>query len=185
MANNIELAESAIKEFDRRFAMKAKSNIFSASSEMVSGFSSVGTINILDVNSHGMGNYDKATGYPTGSATAVWKPHIITQDRGQSFKVDQLDDKQNMGMVFGEVMRTFMDDFVVPEVDAYRFAQIASAAGQKVGAGATLTSSTVLTAINAARKALMDANVELENTALIVSPETYFYMERMLLLHVR
>ena len=53
----------------------------------------------------------------------------LTQERGKEISIDRMDDEETLGMVFGTVTGNFMREWVIPELDAYRFAKYASTSG--------------------------------------------------------
>lgn len=87
------------------------------------------TIQIPKLNMDGLANYDKDTGYVQGAITLQYEARNFTQDRGRKFQLDrvQSDDTQFMATAFN-VMNQFQRTQVIPEIDAYRHAAIASQA---------------------------------------------------------
>ena len=69
-----------------------------------------------------LGGYSRATGFVKGSMDLTWEEHEFTQDRGRSIQVDHEDNEETFGMAFGRLAGTFQREKVIPEIDAYRFA---------------------------------------------------------------
>jgi hypothetical protein len=171
MANSIVLAEQYVQELDSAFKRMSLTSGMEANSTIVRGFDNAGTVKYLDMALDGLGDYDRATGFPTGDIVTQWKSHTIAEDRAQSFQFDAMDDDESANMLFGNVAGEFLKQHVVTEVDAYRFAQLASKAGNE--AEANLTNATALQAYDTACETLDDAEVPMENRALFVSSEYY------------
>ena len=127
MANSIALAEQYTSILDEKYKKSALTNILEVQDEFLQGFNNAGTIQILSVATDGLGDYDRATGFPAGSTTATWESHTIDNDRGQSFQIDSMDNAEAGGRIFVETARQFMMQEVIPEVDAVRFNKMASA----------------------------------------------------------
>ena len=98
---------------------------------------------VLKTSTTGLGNYSRSNGYPKGDVTATWESMKLTEERGKEISVDRMDNEESLGMTFGAVTGTFMRDWVIPELDAYRFAKYASTADILTTAGAALTKDTI------------------------------------------
>ena len=84
-------------------------------------------IKIPKMSVQGLGDYDRDTGYPQGSVTLTWETRTMTQDRGRKFQLDAMDvDETNFIATAAAVMGEFQRTEVIPEIDAYRIAAIAS-----------------------------------------------------------
>jgi hypothetical protein len=133
-------------------------------------FSNAHVVEVFTTTPIGLGTYVKDTGYPAGNVTGAWYTLTLATDRGRQWSIDRMDDEESFGMAFGTLAGEIMRTKVVPEIDAYRFAKYSTWSGADTTTGATLTSSTVLAAIDAAG-ASMDANeVPAEGRLLYVSP---------------
>jgi hypothetical protein len=74
----------------------------------------------------GLGNYDRDTGFVSGSIQVSNKPYTLSQDRGRSFQLDREDeDETGIANLAGEVLAEFVRTKVVPEVDAYVLSKLA------------------------------------------------------------
>lgn len=87
------------------------------------------TVQIPKINMDGMGNYDQDNGYVQGGVTLTYEARTFSQDRGRKFQIDRIqsDDTDFMATVYN-VMEQFQRTQVVPEIDAYRYASLASLA---------------------------------------------------------
>jgi hypothetical protein len=83
------------------------------------------TIKIAKISTDGFGDYNRATGFPGGSATLDWETHVIRQDRGVSFNVDVMDEDETLQTLSAtNVINDFARVQAVPEIDAYRYSNI-------------------------------------------------------------
>lgn len=73
----------------------------------------------------GLGAYDRSLGYPRGVITGSKKQYELTQDRGREFLIDAADnDETGFLVTAATVMAQFQRDWVIPEVDSYRYSSI-------------------------------------------------------------
>lgn len=83
------------------------------------------TVKIAKLSVGGYGDYNRDTGYPSGSATLAWEDHEITMDRGISFNVDVMDEDETMQTLSAtNIIAEFARSHAVPELDAYRYSKI-------------------------------------------------------------
>ena len=154
MANSIELASKFLPVIDDIY--KAESATTALDTQTMD-FGGVNEVKVLKVSTTGLGDYSRSTGYPKGDVTAGWETMKLSEERGKEISVDRMDNEETLGMVFGSVTGNFMREWVIPELDAYRFAKYASTAGISSAAAAALTKDDIITAIDEAT-AEMDGN---------------------------
>lgn len=130
---------------------------------------------IPKITTQGLADYSKSSGFVAGTANLTWETHTFTQDRGRSFMIDNVDNMETAGVAFGALAADFIANKVVPETDAYRFAQLYANAGN-VATPAVLSDSTVQAAIDAAMESMDEDNVPEEGRILYVSPTIYKYL---------
>lgn len=128
--------------------------------DLLGEYSGNGKIEIATIALDGLGDYDRSTGFPAGSATLTWQPYTLTNDRGREFEIDEIDDEERALVLSANLMNTFVQEEVIPEVDAVRFAKIAANAGNTVtetlsDAAATLKS------VQKAEEAMLDLGMPL------------------------
>ena len=172
-ANQIGLAALYLPLLDEAYKAESKSAILDTLSDYVS-FTGGNTVNIFNIDPVGMSNYDRNAGYVPGDVTGTWQPYVLETDRGRSYQVDFLDNEQAMGLVVPNLLGTVERQHIIPEVDAYRFAQYASgaAAGNVVTETLSAGAATVAS-IDSASVALDNAEVPYEGRVLFVSPAVY------------
>jgi hypothetical protein len=81
-----------------------------------------------------------------------------------------MDNEESFGIVASRLNGDFTRDYLVPEVDAYRFAKIANKAGKVVAAN--LDKDSAIDAIDEAMVTLTDNKVPLSRAILFVTPRT-------------
>lgn len=169
MANTINLVSKFLAILAEVYKLESKTSGMDALTQPVE-FAGANEVKVMKLTTVGLGNYSRTTGYPAGDITAEWVTMALACERGRSFSLDRMDNEESLGLVLGNLIRTWMREHVAPEVDAYRFAKYASDAGiQKVASGATLASNTILAAIDAASLALDEAEVPTEGRKLYIS----------------
>lgn len=169
MANSISLVTKFQAILDEIYKKESATARMDAPTKPVE-FAGANVVKVMKTSIVGLGTYDRGTGYPIGDVTVTWEALTLACSRGRKFNVDRMDNEETLGLTFGSLAGEFMRTAVVPEVDAYRFSKFASWSGiTEVGTPATLTSGTVLAAIDAAA-AVLDANeVPSEGRLLYVS----------------
>jgi hypothetical protein len=153
MANSIGLVTKFMPILDEVYRDAAVTARMDAPTKPVN-FGGADVVEVFKTSVVGLGTYDRATGYPKGDVTATWEALTLSTSRGREFSIDRMDDEESLGMAFGTLAGEFIRTQVAPEIDAYRFAKYASTASIQTTTGATLTSATVLAAIDAAALAL-------------------------------
>lgn len=132
-------------------------------------FAGANVVKVFKTAVLGMGTYSRVTGYPAGKITGTWETLTLATERGREFNIDRMDDEESLGMAFGTLVGEFMRVEVGPEIDAYRFATYASWASINTTTGATLTSATILAALDAASAQLDADKVPPEGRILFIS----------------
>lgn len=150
MANTVSLASVFLRLIDSAYKVESKTASLDALTRAPS-FLNANEVKVLKLSMVGLGNYSRVTGYPAGDLTAAWETMTLAAERGRAFSLDRMDDEEMLGLALGNAIREWMRGYVVPEVDAYRFAKYATGAGNYVAAGATLTKDTVMAAIDAGK----------------------------------
>ena len=127
-------------------------------------------VNVFKTSIVGLGTYSRTTGYAVGNVTGTWETLTLAIERGRELFLDREDDEETLGMAFATLVGEFMRTQVVPEIDAYRFSTFTGWSGiGEVNTPTTLTSGTILAAIDVAKAVLRAAEVPMENQLLFVS----------------
>lgn len=171
MTNSIALTTKFLPLIDEVYKAEAKSAILEAPAEFVQETADANVVKIAKLAMVGLGNYSKANGYPDGDITLSWETHTFANDRGRRFSLDRMDNVESLGLVAGRMVGEYLRSYVIPEVDAYRFNKIASAAGvQGPAAGATLTSQTAKGALDAGIVTLQENEVDSARLVIFATP---------------
>lgn len=167
--NNIELVNAQTAIVDEIYQNEAVTKVLEAPTELVR-YAGGKSFQIANMALTGLGDYSRVNGYPEGGVTLEWKTYEFTNDRGTRFSVDRMDNEESFGIVASRLNGDFTRDYLVPEVDAYRFAKIANKAGKTVAAN--LDKDTAIDAIDEAMVTLTDNKVPLSRAILFVTPRT-------------
>ena len=169
MANSLEYAKKFLPIIDDIYKASAITEGIDTSTKV--DFTGVNEVKVLKVSTTGLGDYSRTNGYPKGDITASWETLQLTEERGKELSIDRMDDEETLGMVFGTVVGQFMRDWVIPELDAYRFAKYASTTGITTTTAAVLTKNSILEAIDEAVRQMDEDEVPAEGRRLYVNSD--------------
>ncbi len=176
MTNTVNLVSKFLAIIDEVYKQESKTVMLDALTE-APGYLNANEVKVMKLSMVGLGNYSRTAGYPDGDLSATWETMTLSAERGRAFTLDRMDNEEMLGLVLGNLIRMWMREHVAPEFDAYRFAKYAADAGNVVGSGATLTSSTVVAAIDSGKLALDEDEVPEENRKLYITPTVLSYLE--------
>ena len=173
MANSIALATKFLPIIDGVYKRESLTSRLDAANERVQ-FIGADTVKIFKTDMSGFGDYSRENGFPQGSVTSTWGTYQLTKDRGVSLFVDAMDNEETLGMAFGTLTGEFVRTKEVPELDAYRFAKMASTSNVD-GAAADITVGTTdcPALIDAAEMSMGDNEVPEDGRLLYVSEKFY------------
>lgn len=129
MANNITLFKKYTPLLDELYRNVALSSKLDTSDEMVRYVQGAHEITIQKMTLQGLADYDRSTGYVQGTATLTPETVAFNYERGRMFTVDAMDNEETAGVAYGKLSGEFLRNYVVPEVDAVRFASLAANKG--------------------------------------------------------
>lgn len=141
-------------------------------------FSNAKIVNIPKIELEGLADYSRTAGYTSGDATLSFVPYELKKDRGRKFNIDSVDNMDAAGLAVAQLASTFERDYVVPELDAYRFSQYAAGADSSMVKALALTKSNILSTLDDAQAALSDAEVPEENRILFLTPAVYALLKQ-------
>ena len=119
------ISQKMTDELDKAVVGKAVTG-FMADNNLRSKFVGTKTVMIPELSVSGLGDYDRDTGFVSGTLAVSAKPYTLTMDRGRSFQLDREDnDESGIADLAGQVMGEFVRTQVVPEVDAYVLSKLA------------------------------------------------------------
>lgn len=129
--NNLNFATKMTDELDRAAQQKSVTG-FLADNSMRVKFVGAKTVLIPEVETSGLGTYDRDAGFSTGAVSVSSNSYVLSQDRGRSFQLDSEDyDETGIADLAGKVLGEFVRTRVVPEVDAYCLSKMAAYAVSK------------------------------------------------------
>lgn len=169
MANSISLAQKFQPILDEIYKITSLTARLDALTRSVD-FAGANVVKVFKTSLTGLGNYSRATGYPTGDVTGTWETMTLATDRARAMNMDRMDDEETLGMAFGTLAGEFMRTIVAPEIDAYRFAKYANWSGiSTVTEAALTTAAAVLAAFDAAMLQMNEDEVPEEGRVLFIS----------------
>lgn len=131
MANVIELVTKMLPILDEQYSAMSVTSFLDTSGEFVQMTANAKRIKVAKMRVDGLADYSRNNGFVRGSVDLVWEEREFTQDRGRALQVDVMDNEESFGMAFGRLAGEFQRTQVIPEIDAYRFAQYYANAGHK------------------------------------------------------
>ena len=168
MANSLEFAKKFVPVLDDIYKNLSITQGMDAGKKV--DFTGTNEVNVLKTSTTGLGDYSRTNGYSKGDITANWETMKLTEERGKELSIDRMDNEE-MANVFGIITGQFMRDWVVPEVDAFRFAKYASANGIKKATPAILTKDTIIAEIDEAVRQLNADEVPIAGRVLYINSD--------------
>ena len=173
MPNSIALAEKFLPILDGVYKRESLTARLLGANALIR-FDGANKVSIFKTNPDGLADYSRNNGFVNGSVTAGWESYTLSKDRGVSLSIDRMDNEETLGMAFGTLAGEFARVKEVPELDAYRFAKMASANGiTSASAAITVGTTDVPGLIDTAEQVMGDAEVPTEGRILFVSEKAY------------
>lgn len=116
----------------------------------------------------GLGDYSRSTGFVANDMTLAWDTYTLTQDKGNSLKLDAMDDEEALGGALVPYVNQYIRTIEVPAVDKYRLGKLATGAGTTKNE--TIAKATAVTQLLAAFEALKDNEFGEEGLILYLTP---------------
>lgn len=169
MSNTVNLVSRFLQLMDLAYKAESKTARLDALTQ-APDFLGANEVKVMKLDMIGLGTYSRTTGYPAGDLAATWETMTLATERGRAFTLDRMDNEEMLGLVLGNLIREWNRRYVAPELDAYRFSKYASWSGiTQVTTPVTLTSSTVLAALDAATAQMNADEVPEDGRILYVS----------------
>lgn len=174
ITNSIALAEVFLPLLDEVYKRESLTSRFDYTSDRVR-FIGANTVQVYKTTMSGLADYGRNTGFVQGQVTGAWETMELGVDRGVTLTVDVLDNDETMGMAFGTLLSQFLRTQVVPELDAYRFAQMAgfTGIGKATATDITIGTTDVASMIDTAEQVMGDAEVPKEGRVCFMSETCY------------
>lgn len=170
MANSIATITKYLATIiEEQYRVGSLTNWLDTTGVITEGLANAKEVKIPKLTLAGLGDYSKTSGYASGDVTLEYVTYALSKDRGRKFSLDAVDNIESAGVALAQLASTFLRDYVIPELDAYRFSQYAAGANTANVVSATLTKANIIESLDAASVALSDAEVPQENRILFVS----------------
>lgn len=167
MANSIALFKQYVPLLDEVYKKSSLTSVLDGSPELVQQGANANELIIPKISMDGLADYSRNSGYVNGDVTLTNETVSCNFDRGRMFAVDNMDNAETAGIAYGRLASEFIRTKVVPELDAFRFAEYASMTGISTVAGAALTTgAAALAAIATAYDKMTDDEVPEEERYL-------------------
>lgn len=167
--NNIELSTIYLPKLDEVYKNEAKTSILDGDETTVQkGLN--GEIKVAKLDMDGLGDFDRKSGYTSGSTTFKWETVKYDKERSQDLRIDRLDNQEALGMPFAKLSSEFLRTKVVPETDAARIAKIASVDGISEKEETLNDGAGVVSALRACTNKMDEDEVSTENRILFITP---------------
>ncbi len=126
MSLNLDsFSQKVTDELDKAIVMKPVTGFFS-DNNLRGKFVGAKTVLIPEMSVSGLGDYDRDTGFVSGTIAVSTNAYSLAMDRGRSFQLDREDnDESGIADLAGQVLGEFVRTQVVPEVDAYVLSKLA------------------------------------------------------------
>lgn len=175
MANAITLAQTFVPILDKVYKNASLTAVLDGNPELVRQGANYNELIIPKISMQGLGDYSRNGGYVHGDVTLNNETVKCNFDRGRMFTVDNMDDKETVGIAFGQLGGEFLRTKVAPELDAFRFAQYAGTTGiSKVGTPAALADgAAVIAALRAGVNKMDEDEVDPNSRYLFITPTLY------------
>lgn len=171
MANNIVLAKNYIDLLDEVYKSASVTADLTSASTLIRQGANVNELVYPQIETTGLGDYDRKSGYTDGSVNLVWKTAAFNYDRGTRISVDTMDDQETFNLAFGAAGADLQRTKVAPEADAFTFAALAGAEGISIGTPATFAdASAFLAALLEAKNKMDEDEVPEEGRILYATP---------------
>lgn len=171
MANSIELFKKYVPLLDEVYKLSSLTADLDGAPELARQGNNVNELIIPKISMDGLANYSRNGGYVGGNVTLTNETVKCNFDRGRMFTVDTLDNLETAMIAFGSLASEFIRTKVVPELDAFRFATLASISGiSTTDAAALSTGANVITALRAAVNKMDEDEVPGNERILYITP---------------
>ena len=180
MANSISLAQQFVPLLDEKYQMESLTSDLDGAADLARQGANANELIIPIMTMQGLGDYSRNSGYVDGDVTLTNETVTCNFDRGRRLTVDTMDNVETAGIAFGQLAGEFIRTKVVPELDAFRFSQYASADGISTTTGATLsTGDAVIKALREATTKMDEDEVPMENRYLYITPTLHGLIQDM------
>lgn len=189
MANNIALAQKYLNDptnFNQVYKNEAKTVDLEGNQLK---FLDANTVKLPRYNFSAsvMGTYSRDSGAPVVDLVETWDTYTLSQDKGNSIKLDVMDDEETLGEGIIKRANEFTRRVIVPGIDAYRFGKLATVptpatdptvVGAKIVGTTASTATDAISNVDTAFEFLEKNEVPMEGLVLYVTPAFRLLMQR-------
>ncbi len=138
-------------------------------------FLGANTVQLPKISFEGaFGTYSRTTGFTNNPLNLGWDEYTLTQDKGNSLKLDAMDDEEGLGQALVPFVNQYIRTVEVPAIDKYRLATLVTGANasNKVSVGVTISGNTIVAKLLAGLEALKNAEFPEDNIILYITTAT-------------
>ena len=173
MANSMTVAKKFVPLLDEVYKVASLTAKLDGAEDLAQQGANAGEMIVPMLEMQGLGDYDRNSGYVSGDVTLTNETIKCNFDRGRMFTVDNMDNDETAGIAFGRLAGEFIRTKVVPELDAFRFAQYYAKDGIGKKEETLADGAEVLAALRVATTTLDEAEVPMEDRHLFITPTLY------------
>ena len=170
MANTIATFKQYVPMLDEVYKNAALTSVLDGAAELASQGKNAGELVIPMMEMDGLADYSRNGGYVDGNVSLIYETKKCNFDRGRMFNVDNMDNAETAGIAYGRLAAEFIRTKVVPELDAFRFAEYASIEGISSATGTLSSGANVVTALRDAVTKMDEDEVPVEERYLFITP---------------
>lgn len=168
---SIALAKNYTDLLDEVFKLASVTSDLTGDIAMTRAGQNANEIMYPEIETSGLGDYSRTTGYPDGSVSVGWKSAQFNYDRGVKIQIDAMDDQETFNIAAGKAGADLQRTRVAPEADAFTFATLAGLEGVTAPAAADLdTTAKFLAALRVAVDQMDNDEVPAEGRYLYATP---------------
>lgn len=179
MANSIALFKKYIDLLDEVYKTGSKTSVLDIDGALVQAGANANEIIIPKISMDGLADYSRNSGYVSGDVTLTNETVKFNYDRGRKFQVDDMDNKETVGLSFGRLSSEFIRTKVIPELDAVRFATYAAISGISTASSDITTGEGTLFAIMTANNDMDEAEIPSEGRYLFITPTLHNFISNV------
>lgn len=179
MPNSIALAKKYSDILDRVYKENSKTAVLEGDNSLVRLGANAHEILIPKMSMDGLADYSRSGGYVDGDVNFSYETKTFNYERGRMFTVDAMDNEETQELAFGQLAGEFVRTRVIPELDAFRFAQLAEHSGVTTASAALGTGANVIAALRVGTQTLDEAEADMNDRYLFITPTLYGLIEDM------
>ncbi|MCM1524729.1 MAG: hypothetical protein NC120_09760 [Ruminococcus sp.] len=170
MTNTIALAKKYSALLDEAYRENAKTAVLESDPALAKAGANANEIVIPKLTMDGLADYSRNSGYVDGGVNLTWQTVRYNYERGRMFSIDAMDNEESQGIAFGSLAGEFMRTKAVPELDAFRFAQLAGTQGISSACAVINNGEDAVAAVRSAVSEMDAAEVPSEDRILFITP---------------